>query len=196
VKGLLRPVGSEPARVYWVRRLVVLAVAVIVLVAAGFFISRVFGSSDESDPKPAVTPTDTEDAAPAPDEPCQPEDISLALNTAPEKIDAGKDAAFDVAVTNNGKNACTIDLGDKSRVLTITSGNDGIWSSADCPAKDDESRLVLLRPGSANVNTVIWDGARSNAECATDLPKPRPGTYKLKVEMKDVDPVEHRFDIS
>src|SRR5699024_11240590 len=62
VKGLLRPVGSEPARVYWVRRLVVLAVAVIVLVAAGFFISRVFGSSDESDPKPAVTPTDTEDA--------------------------------------------------------------------------------------------------------------------------------------
>src|SRR5699024_11708131 len=46
---------------------------------------------------------------------------------------------------------------------------DGIWSSADCPAKDDESRLVLLRPGSANVNTVIWDGARSNAECATDL---------------------------
>src|SRR5690625_7804247 len=90
VKGLLRPVGSEPARVYWVRRLVVLAVAVIVLVAAGVFISRVFGSSDESDPKLAGTPTDTEDADPAPDEHCQTEDISLALNPDLSKLDAGK----------------------------------------------------------------------------------------------------------
>ncbi|HLR56237.1 MAG TPA: hypothetical protein VK096_05700 [Actinomycetales bacterium] len=191
----MRPVGSEPARVYWVRRLVVLAVLVVVLIGAGFLISGVFGSSDDADPEPTAAPTKTEEVS-SPDAACDPKDLSLTLNDPAEEVEAGKEAAFDVGVTNNSADPCTVDVGDESRVLTITSGSDRIWSSADCPSEDDDSRLVLLRPGSAKVNTVIWDGKRSDEKCDSDLPQPRTGTYKLEVEMEDVESVEHSFNIS
>lgn len=195
MRGLLRPVGSEPARVYWVRRLVVLAVLVVVLVGAGFLISGVFGSSDEADPEPTAAPTKTEED-PSPDAACDPKDLALTLNDPAEEVAAGKEAAFDVGVTNNSSDPCTVDVGDESRVLTITSGSDRIWSSADCPSEGEDSRLVLLRPGSTKVDTVIWDGKRSNEKCDSDLPQPRSGTYKLEVELEDVEPVEHSFNIS
>jgi len=181
--------------VYWVRRLVVLAVVVVVIALIGLFISKAFGGDDKPEPEP--TPTQAQDdEKPAPDDPCKPADLTLALNSGPDQVASDKDAAFDIAVTNNGENACTVDVGDKSRVLTITSGADRIWSSADCPSEDDASRLVLLRPGSAHTSTVVWDGNRSDAKCSEDLPKPRPVTYTLDVEMKDVKTVEHRFEIS
>lgn len=195
VKGVLRPVGSEPARVYWVRRLVVLAVAVVVLVSLVLFVSNAFGGEKKAEPDP--TPTNAQDdAKPAPDEPCKPADLALAMSSAPEAVTAGKDAAFDVSVTNKGEYACTVDVGDESRVLTITSGSDRIWASADCASDEDASRLVLLKPGSAHTSTVVWDGERSNKKCDSDLPKPRPGTYNLEIEMNGVKPAEHRFNIS
>ena len=169
---------------------------VLALVLIVFFAGRVFGSSDEPDPKPTAEPTSEETKTPSPDESCDPKNISIALNAGPNSIESGKDAAFDIAVTNNGSDACTIDLGDKSRVLTITSGSDRIWSSQDCATEEEASRLVLLRPGSANVATVVWDGQRSDKQCTSDLPSPRSGTYKLEIKMKDVDVVEHRFNIT
>lgn len=180
---------------YWVRRLVVLVIAVVIIFAIGFVISKAFGGEEEPEPKPTATQAQSEDK-PAPDDPCKPADLKLALSSAPDQVASGKDAAFDVAVTNNGENACTVDVGDKSRVLTISSGSDRIWSSSDCPSEDDASRLVLLRPGSAHTSTVVWDGNRSDSKCNKDLPKPRPGTYNLDVEMKDVKAIEHRFEIS
>lgn len=167
-------------------------IAVISLLIWG--VSAVFGGGDKASSSPQAT--GTSQGKPAPDEPCKPADLKLALNTAPSSVTTGNDAAFDVAVTNGGEHACTIDLGDKARVLTITSGKDRIWSSADCPSEGSASRLVLLRPGSMNTSTVVWDGARSDSKCAEDLPKPRPGTYKLEVQLEGVKPVEHRFEIA
>lgn len=195
MRGLLRPVGTEPARVYWVRRLVVLAVAIILVVGLIFLITKLIGGS--ADPEPQPTPAaEQQELQPAPDTPCGPEDLALEMIAGPDSVAAGSEATFEVSVTNNGENACTVDVGDESRVMTITSGDDRIWSSKDCASADDASRLVLLRSGSDYTDNAVWDGARSDAECSEDLPAPLPGTYQLQIEIAGTSAQEHRFTIS
>lgn len=173
----------------------VLAVVVILIAALVFLITRLFGGSKEAEPQP-TTSSEQQQSESSPDSPCVPADLEVKLVSGPEAVEVGSEAEFEVAVINGGAEACTVDVGAESRVLTITSGNDRIWSSQDCASEDAASRLVLLRAGSEHTDTAVWDGARSDADCSQDLPKPRPGTYQLKIEIPGAEAAEHRFKVS
>lgn len=218
MSGLLHPVGPEPERVYWVRRVLVLLVAVVVLTVAVLAVRAVASGADRA------PGTDTADQAgtgaeesaddgaaevaesPADDEPatepalsggpvaCDPAALTLTLTADAQSYPAGVEPVFAVALTNTGSAACTVDGGSGNQVVTVTSGADRIWSSADCQGEVGE-RLLLLDPGAQDVVPVTWDRSRSDEACTNGLAAPRAGTYQAVAVMFDVQSAPVVFDL-
>lgn len=194
---VLRPVGPQPARVYWVRRLVVVGVALLVVVVVVLLSSLgrgdapVAAAGDEqvSSGEDEGAPTEDDDAATGADgagadegdaggqpDVCQPAGLTTTLVADAATYPAGSTPTFTMTLTNSSDAACTVDAGGSSQSLVITSGADRIWSSADCPA-DSGERMLLMAPGAQEVVQVAWPRVRSDEQCSTELPEPRAGTY-------------------
>ncbi|MBX9244582.1 hypothetical protein ICW40_07140 [Actinotalea ferrariae] len=209
---MLHPVGPRPPQVYWVRRLVVLAVLVGVVAVLWAVLGRGAapadgasgadtdadasqdagaGDGDEATTGASDDAADATDAAvDAPQEQaadqgpvvCAPADLTLALTTDARAYAAGVQPTFTVALTNAGGAACTVDADAAQREILITSGSDRIWSSLDCPPTAAPN-LLLLEPGARTDAPVVWDRTRSAVGCTGGLPEPRPGTYSAVVTM-------------
>ena len=189
---VLRPVGPEPARVYWTRRLMLV---VALIIAATLVWTLVQGGGATSDAKAGSTDAAAGDAkqdADAADDateptgastPCVAANLELAIEPGRTSYADGGRPAFTVTVTNTGEAGCTVDVGEASRELLITSGKDRIWSSLDCDAGEDASRNLLLGAGKSDTHEASWDRIRSNEQCAEGLPSPRPGTYKAQINL-------------
>lgn len=143
------------------------------------------GDSSKDDPK------DSKAGAPAA---CDPSAIVLALSSGSKSVVEGKGNAFNVDLTYQGQEDCLVDLNASEEVLTIFSGSDRIWSSADC--ETDSSRPYYMEAGAKAKNTINWNGDRSNASCAKDMPTALPGTYRAVANYKDVTSNELVFQIT
>lgn len=193
---VLRPVGPEPARVYWTRRLLVI---VALVVAATLVWTLVQSAGTPSNAKAGASPTAEDKAATAPDDAdatktetedatgaaaaCAAENLKLTLVAAKNSYPSGAEPSFAVTVENTGEAGCTVDVGEASRELLITSGKDRIWSSLDCDAGEDASRNLLLGAGKSDSHDASWGRIRSDKKCSEGLPTPRPGTYKAQVKL-------------
>lgn len=116
-----------------------------------------------------------EAAAPDPANPvaCEAEvlDAELALNPASPK--AGEELAMTVAVTNSGEVPCLLDLGHQALQVEITSGDDEIWSTSECP-RGAEERMLLLDVEDGAEQRITWNGQR----CGNDSDA-KSGTYRI-----------------
>lgn len=194
---VLRPVGPEPARVYWTRRIVLLLALVVAAVLVWTLVQGGGTASEANAPDggaASAAPADGDAAAPG----AEPTDSGAAAACAAENlevvVEAGRQTypdggrpSFTITVTNTGDSGCTVDAGDASRELLITSGSDRIWSSLDCPAGEGASRNLLLTAGSSDTHDVTWDRTRSDESCSDNLPEPRPGTYKAQVRLNGAE---------
>jgi hypothetical protein len=91
----------------------------------------------------------------------------------------GQPATFTVTITNVGTVPCLTDGGTEAVSLTIMSGNDRIWGSADC-LTEPAARPLLLEPGVSDERFVaVWYGERSQEGCPAGLAAPLPGTYTV-----------------
>ena len=183
---VLRPVGPEPARVYWTRRLLVLAA----LVVAATLTWTLIASGDDGAPKagagkssPAPSASEEAPAATGAAAPCEAANLQLVITASRNSYAGDASPSFTVEVTNTGEAGCTVDVGEASRELLITSGKDRIWSSLDCAAGEDASRNLLLGAGKSDTHEASWDRVRSDKKCSEGLPTPRPGTYKAQVRL-------------
>lgn len=183
MNALLHPVGRHPARVYWVRRGVLLVLGVLVL-AVTWTLAR-SGAGLPAGPQDAAAMAGDQAAPEAPAGPgaCAPADLAVTLVADGRTYPAGAEPSFTVSVTNVGEAPCTADVGSAQQRLTVTSGSDRIWSSADCPADVPAESLMLLEPGARSDSVVRWTRVRSAEGCPADLPAPLPGTYSAVVEM-------------
>lgn len=195
---VLRPVGPQPARIYWVRRLVLLAafVAAVVLVVA---LAGRGGAADADGDSGAVSASGSEDdgsegsgdagdetdgadgdadgaAADGAPAACAPQSLTVTLTADATSYAADATPTFTVSFTNTSSESCVIDAGAANQALVVTSGSDRIWSSADCPAEGG-TRTLLLAPGAQDQDAIAWPRVRSDETCSTDLPAPRSGTY-------------------
>src|SRR5690554_1620540 len=187
VNTVLRPVGPEPARVYWTRRLVLFGA---LIVAATLVWTLIQGGGTPSDAKAGASPTSESSEAAADAEeptgaaaPCAAEHLELAVESGRSSYADGARASFAITVTNTGEAGCTVDVGEASRELLVTSGTDRIWSSLDCDAGEDASRNLLLGAGKSDTHDATWARIRSDEKCSEGLPTPRPGTYKAQVRL-------------
>ncbi|WP_024286829.1 hypothetical protein [Cellulomonas sp. KRMCY2] len=201
---VLHPVGPQPERVYWIRRLVIVLVAVVVVLVV-FALLRGGADPDAdapADPAGSADPAAadgavTDDAAatdPGGPAACTAAELALTLTTDATTYAAGVLPIFTVAVTNTGTVSCTVDAGDPGREILITSGADRIWSSLDCPAEGGE-RMLLLEPGARDAVDVGWSRIRSAEGCATGLPEPRPGTYNAVTKLLGAESAPVVFDL-
>jgi hypothetical protein len=228
---VLHPVGPQRARVYWVRRLLVVLLLAALVVVAGTAVSwfrgrgdeagaaaaaeqseresadaaadagsdRPAGDDDEADAEQATAGTTEDDAAEAvaaEDEAaeedaaeedagsssapvdCAPAALQLTLASADVSYAAATNPVLTATVTNVGDVPCTVDAGDASREVVVSSGDDRVWSSKDCATEETASRQLLLKAGGADAVPIEWTRVRSAKSCPADLPGPLPGTYQ------------------
>ncbi|RSN46961.1 hypothetical protein [Actinomadura sp. WAC 06369] len=167
---------------YWRRRVLALAgvLGAVAVLAWGCVrgaseepVSRTVAEAATPPPPPTAMPTVTVTVTttPAPGEDgaaCRDDDIVVTLGAADERYAGGKRPAFRVTVVNTAENTCRFDPG--SLDLRITSGDDRIWSSAECRGGD--AARESLRRGVPYVREIVWDRRRG---CGGDAA--RAGTY-------------------
>lgn len=183
--ALGRPVGSLPARVYWIRRLVLVAVLVIIVVV----LAR--ACSGGSTPRPAATPgattTPSASASPSPVAVtiCTRQDLDVTAATDAVTYPAGSLPRLSAVVRNASDQPCRFRTSPAQRIWTIVSGRDQVWSSADCTASGGAAK-TRLRPGHTVAYALVWNRHRSAKGCPTQTPEAAPGTYQLHVSVNDV----------
>lgn len=172
--------------VRWVVVLTVLAAVVVGLVLGVRAIANAISGDDAASPEaeqsaPTTDQETSEEPAPEPAGPveCTPADVTVALTADAPSYAVGQTAVFTLSITHVGTVPCTVDAGRTAAELVITSGEDRIWSSADCEPGDP--RLLLLDGGNSDVSTIEWATNRSAPECPADLPQIGAGTYQAVV---------------
>lgn len=185
--SLLQPVGAQPKWVYWARRAVVL-VALAAVVGIGFVLFRPPGdsnvaaipagpSSAPASQTPSATPSVTESGTPTPTGPVACDKTNTGIDLAAyKKVKQDGKQPFRIAVTNTGGNACVLDLNASNFSLTVTSGTDRIWTTADC-AKWVPAKKQTLKQQKAYEFTIEWGVARSGSGCKQAKSLLNPGTY-------------------
>ena len=189
------PVGPQPSKVYWRRRLVVLlgVVALIVIIA---LIVAPRGSADPTGPETgAPAPSDTPAATNAADTPaagpaeCTPAVLSLTAVTDKEQYAAGETPMVSMTLTNNGAAACTMNAGTDVMELVISSGADQIWSSKDCQTDAVPAPITIEAGASMSTTPIPWDRTRSTPDtCDQERPAVTAGgaSYHLEVKLGDI----------
>jgi hypothetical protein len=210
--------GPLPARVYWVRRILVLGTALLLVLA----IARVLtGGSDASsaagaaaqvaaDPTPtstSVTPTATPTRkqqqpgkgktshAPVlaqPDGPCSDEDIAVEPDV--RKPVAGQDVTIVLRLRTLSADACTWRVSHDSLTLKISSGQDEVWSSRECPRAIPRSTVVVRKAVSTTVE-VTWNSRRSDDTCSRLTEWAMPGYYHVVAAALAGEPADVQFQL-
>jgi hypothetical protein len=109
---------------------------------------------------------------------CAPEALQLTLTSAAVEFAPTVNPVLTATVTNVGDVPCTVDAGDATREVLISSGEDRVWSTKDCATEETASRQLLLKAGGADAVPVEWARVRSAEGCPADLAAPQSGTYQ------------------
>lgn len=213
MSALTHPVGPRPARVYWLRRLIVIivvgAVIALVMTVANAVAGRgsAEAASNGADGGATSTQGDGAEGGAASDETaptaatsdgpasCGPEGVTIALTADHRTYGSDAVPTFTMTITNTSDTSCRIDAGEAARELLITSGSDRIWSSTDCLAADTPERMLLMAAGARDETTVTWQRVRSAEGCTDGLPDPKPGTYKAVAGVAGVSSTAVVFEL-
>ena len=209
--------GPLPARVYWVRRIMVLGTAVLLVVAIGRLLGG--GSDASSDdgakatqvsvetPAPSTGYTDpaprkqkrtkTPDPTPTlavPVGECDGTDV--AVTPLVKQAVAGRDVTIVLQLRTLESEACTWPIGPSVLTLDITSGDDRIWSSRDCPGAIPKEPVVVRQAVTSKVE-VVWNGKRSEDEGCTKLTDwAYPGWYHVTAAALGGEPSDLQFQLT
>lgn len=212
--------GPLPARVYWTRRLLLVALALVLVVG----IARLLGSGSDVSSGSAraaqvaagttSTPSASTSATPGTTLPAQPEQRAgrgrkAAVLAEPQ----GTCVAEDIAVSPEAKRAvagplgeirialhlrtleseaCTWRVSHRTLTLKITSGNDDIWSSRQCPRAIPRRDVVVRRDVTTTVD-LAWNGRRTDQGCGVESSWALPGTYHVTAAALAGEPADEQF---
>ena len=208
MSSLLHPVGHLPASVYWFRRGLVL----VVLALLFFLIFQLFPGGDDpkksaavGDPQPSQTPTPsktpsakpTEKASKTPppqDVKCSASNTRVELAPAVRRITSGATLNFVVRL-KTVSDECKATVDAESLTVSITSGNDLIWTTSHCGQAIPKATLVVAK-GKEAASTVVWNGHRSGPGCLPGQPVAKPGTYVVKAEFAGRESTSQAFTIA
>ncbi len=220
MSSLLHPVGHLPASVYWFRRGLVLFVLALLF----FLIAQLFPGGDDpqksaavGDPqqsqtpapsgKPSKTPTPkpsdkpTEKPSETPSKTAPPQDVkctagNVKIEVAPaaRRITSGAALNFAVRLTAVS-DECKATIDPDALTVSVTSGNDLIWTTGHCGQAIPKATLVVAK-GKDAVTPVGWNGHRSGPGCLPGQPVAKPGTYVVKAEFSGRESAAQAFTIA
>lgn len=222
--SVIRPRGHLPTRVYWVRRTLVLVVALGLVFGVAQLLG---GTADPTDGEPARVvgaqgdpsqsmqpPRSTANAQPygatkrgKKDRKPKKTKTPLAVPTGPCRNDevvvtpkikdvayAGSVVHLRLKVTTTGNPACTWTVSPETLVVKITSGDDRIWSSQDCSDAIPQTDVVARKDVPAKVD-MGWRARRSDAGCTPQRDWAKPGFYHVTTAAFGAEPTSVQFEL-
>lgn len=184
-RAVMRPVGPRPAWIYWARRLLVLAVFVVLIAGLIAVFADGDGRKQTAHPMPDASRSS---ASPAVGETanCRRADLSVTAATDAKTYPAGVLPHLSAVVRNDSDQPCRFRTAPARRIWTIASGADQVWSSADCTPDGGVGR-ARLRPGKSIAYSLVWNRHRSEDGCPATTDTAQPGTYRLDVSVNGVE---------
>jgi hypothetical protein len=177
VSGVLHPVGPERPTVYWLRR----GVVIVIVAALVLLLVHAFAGGSPSHPAggagthPSASPSPSGSAGiPR----CTTDDLSVTLSTDKREYSGGESATFTGTFRNTSGSPCRLHSTVASRVWTVTSGEDTVWTTAGCSPTGSTTAKKLSGDRTATVS-ITWDGHRNDSSCTAGSVA-LPGTYVLK----------------
>lgn len=145
-----------------------------------------------SDPTTSSTDPAEAPALSQPNGPCSPKDLAVAASV-PSPI-GGSNVAIQLTLTTKSAGACTFTVSPTSIAVRITSGNDRIWTTQQCPAALPATTLVVRADTPAQTQ-VTWSGRRSDDGCTTKTAWAMPGYYHVAAAAFGSDASDVQFQL-
>ena len=211
--SVTHPRGRLPRRVYWVRRSIVLGVALLLV----FGVGKLLGGTGEDEPGSTIkaNPSSARQepgasvtvgpVAPSgklrakakvpllpPNGECRDDEVTVLPSV--YRAWAGRPVVIHLQLQGT-QPACTFSVSPESIVVKIVSGEDRIWSSQDCPDTIKESQVVVRSAQPVEV-PVIWNGRRSDDQCTRGLDWALPGFYHVFAAALGSTPRDVQFEIT
>jgi hypothetical protein len=122
---------------------------------------------------------------------CSGEELRPTL-TAKQRLKPKTPNTFQLSLINGSDQTCIARVTRKNFALTIDSGRDRVWSTADCPST---IKPISRKLGSEHALawSLTWDGKRSKPDCRSARKVPRPGTYVATAQLAGAEPVQLRM---
>lgn len=214
--------GPLPARVYWTRRLLLLAIVFLLVLGIARVLTGGSDASSGAQPKAAqVAATLTADAEPSSVGPrapaqqheqkkpekkktkqapvlAQPEgtclDSDVAVTPTVKHPVAGRTVFLVLELRTVSSAACTWRVSPDTLTLKVTSGDDEIWSSRQCPRAVPTKTLVVRSAVTTKVG-VRWSGRRSDDDCSRLTEWALPGWYHVAASALAGEPSDVQFQL-
>ncbi len=169
--------GIPPRPRYWLRWLLVIGIVLglvggvsYAMIASAAWVRNTIRSQDDA---VAASQSHTDYPTPAA---CDAAQLRISLD-APKETSVGAGMGIDVTVTNEGGDACLLDVGGASLGAVIVSGDQIVWASTSCPA-DPVERTLLIDVGESAGASLWWNGDSAAAGCSpsasSQSPSPDP----------------------
>lgn len=215
--------GPLPASVYWRRRAAALLVLVTIVSLFAGAVRLVTGGDDEprgqvalsgagaTSPAPTSTTTTVgseqveggrqgrrtarQPKAPVLPEPqgtCANEDVVARPDV--ERAVAGRPVTVVLTLSTRLAEACTWELSRDSFTWKITSGDDEIWTSRECPRAIPTRELVVRRDSETRTR-LVWGGKRSDEDCSRFTEWALAGYYHVTVAPLAGEPRDVQFEL-
>jgi hypothetical protein len=183
------PVGPQPPRVYWRRRLLVGLGALAVIIVIILILARPGSGSTGNTASPPATNSAVASPSASPQAggtACLPANIKLEAVTDKNVYAATEQPNIGMKITNTGAADCVINLGSTQQELIITSGTEKIWDSKDCQTAPVDTQITLSPNAPKATPLIPWDRTRSSTTTcnATRTPVTAGGaSYHLGVKV-------------
>jgi len=193
-----------PAEIYWRRRLLFVAV---VLLLAWVIVQFVNGRDDSKKPSSvptaptaSVTPTEagppngkiSVKLAPATGA-CDPEKVRVTPSV-PNGQFINSSVEVSLIVSSTQKKACTFDAKTADLLVVISANDSAIWDSSVC--KDSFlAEPVTISPEWATVAKATWSGRGSGPNCSDKEAYGSPGKYVIKAATLGGEPGNDEFSL-
>lgn len=186
------PVGPQPAKVYWRRRLVVLLGLLAIVVIVVLILVQPRGGTPTSSPSGSGSGPSPSPSSSASGEviDCDPAKVTLEPITDAASYDPGVNPQLSFGLKSTMTEPCLLAAGSDLQEFRITSGEELIWSSRDCQT-DPVAAEVVLQPGVPKQSTPIpWDRTRSSTDTCDVAREPvvaGGASYHLSVVIGDIE---------
>ncbi|GAA4701223.1 hypothetical protein [Nocardioides conyzicola] len=217
--------GPLPPRVYWVRRLMVLGTAVLLVIAIAHLLGNGSDASSTGGDDAARLSADSPSSSLPTDDPTPPTSTtttkvkpgkSPTTSEAPVLAEPeGECVGSDIAVTPKVQNAiagrdvmivlqlrtmespaCTWRVAPETLTVSITSGKDAIWNSRTCHRAIARRDVVVRHDVTTEIGVVWKQAKRADAECSVRGDWAYPGFYHVTASALGGEPSDVQFELT
>ena len=134
----------------------------------------------------------SEPVLPEPQGTCADEDVVVRPDV--DGAVAGRPVTVRLTLFTKLAVACTWELSRESFTWKITSGEDEIWTSRECPRATPTRELVVRRDTETTAE-LTWGGKRSDEDCSRFTEWAMPGYYHVTVAPLSGEPRDVQFEL-